>query len=302
MVNIELFEKIMTTKYFKNKLTNNIYLNNNYKKKYLFIKSNISIDEIEFELRFSLQKINWYSKYIAWDNPNLLIISFYFDIQIINFLMKNGFVILGRKCIFDTNNYKLLNSNELELNITNISKEEFIFSIFYDKYQIVFLNNFHIPKSSFSKLNKYELRVDTDFDFIVDKCSKLHGDDLLTDNIRNLYKKLYCESKPNFGFTSFALYRNNELKAGDFGCVVGNMYISYSGYYEESGAGTIQLIKMFQYLRESGFECCNLFGGGDYKYRLGAVDISLMDYLALFYQMKRKEKSIYEFNFNRQND
>jgi len=64
------------------------------------------------------------------------------------------------------------------------------------------------------------------------------------------------------------------------------LYISYSGYYEESGAGTIQLTKMFQFLEESNFIYCNLFGCNDYKYKLGATDIYLKQYLCLFNAIK----------------
>jgi Leu/Phe-tRNA-protein transferase len=282
MANINIFEKIMTNNL--SKLTNNIYWNHNYKKTFLFIKPNIYSEDIELIISIFIRKLeNWYYQNDNFNDNyfDFIIISSSLDKQFIEILMKYGFVILAGKYMVDTYNHKILNFDSLYQNKKNIPIQEVIIAKFYNKYKIVFLDNFHIPKSTYNKLNKYELRIDTDFDLIVDKCAKIHGEQWLFENTRNLYKKLYRKSSLYFGFTSFAVYHNNELKAGEFGCVIENMYISYSGFYEESGAGTIQLIKMFQYLRESGFECCNLFGGGDYKYRLGAVDINLKNYLEL---------------------
>lgn len=293
MANTDIFEKIFTSE-DSEKLTNNIYWNKNYERTYFFIKSNINIDEIDPKLISGILSINRSYKDYAIDKHNFdfSIFSVSFDTLLLKKLMEYGFVILAGKCMFDAYNQKMLNPDDIsEKKI--IAAQEIINAKLYDKYPIVFLeylDDFHIPKSVYRKLHKYELRVDTDFDLIVDKCSKIHGEGWLFESTKDLYKKLYRESNPYFGFTSFALYRDNELKAGEFGCVIGNMYISYSGYYEESGAGTVQLIKMFQYLKESGFLCCNLFGGGDYKYKLGAMDINLEGYLRLFNELKTKGK------------
>jgi len=283
MLNTDIFEKYMTSE-DSEKITDNIYWNKNCKKPYLFLKSCINIEE--FDLEFIL---DYLSNYETFDINyfDLTIFSVSFDTLLISKLIENGFVILSGKCMFDTYNQKILDQDNININKENIAAQEFIAAILYKKYPMILLNDLHIPKSVFRKLHKYELRVDTDFDIIVDKCSKTHGENWLFENMRNLFKKLYRESSPYFRFTSFALYRDNELKAGEFGCVIGNMlYISYSGYYEESGAGTIQLTKMFQFLEESNFIYCNLFGCNDYKYKLGATDIYLKQYLCLFNAIK----------------
>jgi Leu/Phe-tRNA-protein transferase len=81
---------------------------------------------------------------------------------------------------------------------------------------------------------------------------------------------------------SFALYRDGELAAGEFGIVCGKVYTSYSGFYEEDNAGTVQIIKTTQYLQEHGFSFFDMGMPLDYKTDLGAVDISPEEFVMLF--------------------
>jgi Leu/Phe-tRNA-protein transferase len=146
----------------------------------------------------------------------------------------------------------------------------------------LFFDNLHIKKSIKRLLNRYELRYDADFDFIVNRCQEIHGDDWLTGPlvaaIRDIRRNGLHRAYP----ASFALYRNDKLVAGEFGVKVGNVYTSYSGYYDESDAGTVQLILAARWLRENGFAFLDLGMPMDYKTDLGAVDISPEDFVALF--------------------
>jgi Leu/Phe-tRNA-protein transferase len=81
---------------------------------------------------------------------------------------------------------------------------------------------------------------------------------------------------------SFALYQDGKLAAGEFGVVSGKVYTSYSGFYDEDNAGTVQLILTTRYLQEQGFSFFDLGMPMDYKNDLGAVDISPEDFVRLF--------------------
>ena len=73
------------------------------------------------------------------------------------------------------------------------------------------------------------------------------------------------------------------------GCIIGKTYISYSGYHEESSAGTVQLIKMFRYLRENEVIYCDLGPASEklkYKYRFGAIDLERSKYFKLLFNHK----------------
>jgi Leu/Phe-tRNA-protein transferase len=123
-------------------------------------------------------------------------------------------------------------------------------TILFPKHHLIrsclFFPELHIKKSIRSGLSRYELRFDADFDRILDKCLETHGDDWLTPPlvaaIRDIRGGPCLPARP----VSFGLYREGNLVAGEFGIVTGKaggrVYTSYSGYTEESNAGTVQII------------------------------------------------------------
>jgi Leu/Phe-tRNA-protein transferase len=146
----------------------------------------------------------------------------------------------------------------------------------------LFFDNLHIKKSVKRYLDRYELRPDADFDSIINRCQEIHGEDWLTEPlvaaIRNIRENKLHGVYP----MSFALYRDDKLVAGEFGVKVGRVYTSYSGYYDENNAGTVQLIHTARYLQEHDFAFFDLGMPMDYKTALGATDISPENFVALF--------------------
>ena len=149
---------------------------------------------------------------------------------------------------------------------------------------VLFFENLRIKKSIRRYLNRYELRVNEDFETILNCCLKKHGDGWLTPPlveaikfIRRITDLGQHEILKDFFYirpTSFALYRDGKLVAGEFGITAGRIYTSYSGYYDENNAGTVQLIKTTEYLRDKGFAFFDLGMPLDYKSDLGALNIS----------------------------
>ena len=154
----------------------------------------------------------------------------------------------------------------------------------------LFSENLHIKKSIRRFLNPscgYELKADTDFDLIIERCLKKHGSDWLTPPLVECIRKIRGRGEPGAGSraaypSSFALYHDGELVAGEFGVVCGKVYTSYSGFYDEDNAGTVQLIHTTRYLREHGFSFFDMGMPLDYKTDLGAVNISPDEFIRLF--------------------
>ena len=146
----------------------------------------------------------------------------------------------------------------------------------------LFFDRLHVKRSIKRRLSRYELRFDSDFDRILDRCLEVHGEDWLTPPlvhaIRTIRKHRLCGLKP----TSFGLYRDGKLVAGEFGIQLGRVYTSYSGYYDESNAGTVQLILATRYLQQNGFAFFDLGMPMEYKNDLGAIDISPEEFVAHF--------------------
>ncbi|MDR1901069.1 MAG: GNAT family N-acetyltransferase [Treponema sp.] len=190
---------------------------------------------------------------------------------------------------------------------------------------VLFFKNLHVKKSIKHLLSRYELRIDIDFDFILDHCVQTHGGDWLTSPLVESIRKIRGAAPPLENFIpanrlerrkaagslpyissfmelhhdasvrrsgassipqvrpiSFGVYRNGELKAGEVGVIEGRVYTSYSGYYDEDNAGTVQMILTVRYLQNSGFDFFDLGMPLAYKYALGAQDIDSFSFIKLF--------------------
>jgi len=196
-----------------------------------------------------------------------------FDEEFIIRLMEAGFLVMSTELKDDDSDEE------------NESEETEPFYILLPKLHLVrsalFFPDLHIKKSIRRFLSQYELRVNTDFDFILDKCAQIHGSDWLTPPLVEILKNIHRSSTGTRPF-SFAVYREGELKAGEIGVVVGRVYTSYSGYYEEDNAGTVQMILMTRWLEKNGFAFLDLGMPLDYKTSLGAIDITPDRFVELF--------------------
>ncbi len=154
----------------------------------------------------------------------------------------------------------------------------------------LFFENLHIKKSIRRFLGRYELRADAEFDRIIDRCVEKHDSDWLSPPLIDCIKKIRRSALENAAFkiaphaypASFGLYRDGKLAAGEFGVVCGSVYTSYSGFYEEDNAGTVQMILTARYLQKHGFYFYDLGMPMDYKTALGAEDISPDAFVQLF--------------------
>jgi Leu/Phe-tRNA-protein transferase len=189
-------------------------------------------------------------------------------------LMEAGFLVMSAKLELEDEDYYIL--------LPKLHLER----------SALFFKNVHIKKSIRRLLKKYELKVDIDFDRIVDICIEKHGSDWLTPPLIECIRKIRKDSlegeKEQLSPTntaypaSFALYHDGKLAAGEFGVVCGKVYTSYSGFYEEDNAGTVQLVLTTQYLQERGFLFFDLGMPMDYKTALGAVNLSPEEFVSLF--------------------
>jgi Leu/Phe-tRNA-protein transferase len=147
---------------------------------------------------------------------------------------------------------------------------------------VLFWEDLYETKTARRSLKHYELRYDTDFDFILERCAEVHGEDWLTPPLRAGIRRIREIGHPRVRPVSFGVYRDGELRAGEFGIQTGRVYTSYSGYHDESYAGTAQLVLTGRCLRDRGFSFWDLGMPLDYKDRLGAKNISPAEFVALW--------------------
>jgi lipoprotein NlpI/Leu/Phe-tRNA-protein transferase len=153
---------------------------------------------------------------------------------------------------------------------------------------VLFFNNLHTGKTIRRHLarfgGRYELRFDTDFDAVFKRCVEKHNDTILTPDFLSYFKELKKGGGPVYP-VSFSLYKDGKLAAGDVGVQIGGVYTSYSGYHDETSAGTVQIILTARYLEEKGFAFWD-FGPTDrstYKIGLGIKILSHEEYISIFH-------------------
>ena len=147
---------------------------------------------------------------------------------------------------------------------------------------VLLFKDLHVKKSIRRFLSRYELRVNTDFEPIIDACIKKHGAAWLTPPLVEIIKKIRNQGGMRTIPVSFGVYREGKLMAGEVGVVTGRVYTSYSGYYDEANAGTVQMILMAEWLKKTGFDFLDFGMPLDYKNDLGARDISPARFVELF--------------------
>jgi Leu/Phe-tRNA-protein transferase len=156
---------------------------------------------------------------------------------------------------------------------------------------ILDFKDLHVKKSIRRFLPRYELRVDSDFTHILERCVTVHGEGWLTrplvDSIKRVRWTRVGKARP----VSFGLYRDGLLVAGEFGVICGRVYTSYSGYYDEDNAGTVQLVLTTQYLRDKGFAFFDLGMPLPYKDELGAHNVDTRHFVERFRAANRATPS-----------
>jgi len=202
-------------------------------------------------------------------------ISLSFDPDFIARLMKAGFLVMSTKLADHEGPSKEGAPSEEGGHFILLPKLHLTRSV-------LFFDKLHIKNSIKRHLNRFKLCFDTDFDFIVDRCVEIHGDDWLTPPLTAALRNIRQNRLHGVYPASFALYRDGKLVAGEFGVTVGGVYTSYSGYYDESNAGTVQLILAARYMEEHGFAFFDLGMPLDYKTDLGAIELSPQEFVTLF--------------------
>jgi Leu/Phe-tRNA-protein transferase len=186
------------------------------------------------------------------------------DYFFISQLMASGFLVMS-----------------IELSFTD-SKSYIILPKLHKKRSILFFENLHVSKSVQRKLARYELRVDSDFPIILQRCVTIHGTDWLTPTLQHIFIQLYETPLSPVHIRTFGIYREGKLVAGEFGISIGQVYTSYSGYYEESSAGSVQLVHTARYLQNTGYSFWDLGMPLPYKTNLGAKNLERAQFIQIF--------------------
>jgi Leu/Phe-tRNA-protein transferase len=199
-----------------------------------------------------------------------------FDPVFLAGLMRAGFLIMSHQ----------FNDDEAEAGDGDPAPRCLVLPKLHLERSVLYFTDMHIKKSIRPFLSRYELRVDEDFDFIMEHCVEVHDDAWLTEALRDSIRRIRDDPTLPARPLSFGVYREGRLRAGEFGILTGKVYTSYSGYYDESNAGTVQMALTAKYLEKQGHLFWDLGMPLPYKDELGARNISPDCFVDLFRQMR----------------
>jgi Leu/Phe-tRNA-protein transferase len=208
-------------------------------------------------------------------------------------LMKAGFLVLSAT-LFTDEEYPEDDENPDPVDQFVTQSIDLVLPKLHLVRSVLFFENLHVKRSIRPYLTRYELRFNTDFETVIQKCIQTHGEVWLTPSLlKSIFSIQEQNAKQDAKLTtlfptvfpqpvSFSLYRDGKLIAGEFGIICGRVYTSYSGFKEENNAGTVQMILMIRALEEAGFDFLDFGMPLDYKTDLGALNISPEQFVSIF--------------------
>ncbi len=142
------------------------------------------------------------------------------------------------------------------------------------------LDSLRVPRSLRASCRRYEVRVDTAFDEVVDACAdpeREHG--WITADIRNAYRRLH-----DLGWAHSVeawSIDDGTLVGGLYGVAIGGLFAGESMFHRARDASKVALVGLVELLSEDGVDrLLDVQWTTDHLASLGAVDLDRDDYLA----------------------
>jgi hypothetical protein len=230
---------------------------------------------------------------LAADYDEEFCLALEFDPVFIAALMKAGFLVMSTD----------LRSEALDDEPADVIPQYILLPKLHLVRSALLFPELHIKRSLRPRLSRYELRVDgipaselkdmedlfvlgpgaaSDFEYILERCVEVHDDAWLTAPLRHAIREIRALPWLPVRPLSFGVYRDGILRAGEFGILAGRVYTSYSGYYDEDNAGSVQMVLTAKYLESLGAPFWDLGMPLEYKDDLGARNMDPRQFVELF--------------------
>jgi leucyl/phenylalanyl-tRNA--protein transferase len=148
-----------------------------------------------------------------------------------------------------------------------------------DKRGVLPLDAVHLPRRlrRTIKSQKFEIRVDTQFDAVIEACAQRlprRESTWINGKIRSLYQQLF-----KLGFChSVEAWRDGQLVGGLYGVRLGGAFFGESMFTLERDASKVALIHLVARLNHGGFALLDTQFVTEHLSRFGTVEVSRDDY------------------------
>jgi leucyl/phenylalanyl-tRNA--protein transferase len=125
--------------------------------------------------------------------------------------------------------------------------------------------------------NKFEVHVDREFDAVIDACAaSAAGRDStwINTRIRKLYRALFDRRQCH----TVEAWRDGRLVGGLYGVKIGAAFFGESMFHFERDASKVALVHLVARLKAGGFKLLDAQFITDHLERMGAVEISRVEY------------------------
>lgn len=161
---------------------------------------------------------------------------------------------------------------------------------------IIPLEGFHVPRRLLRTLrrNPFEIRVDTDFEGVIEGCAEPTPERRKTwinRRIRRLYGELFRLGHCH----TVEAWRDGRLVGGLYGVRLGRAFFGESMFSRERDASKLALIHLVARLRRGGFTLLDTQFVTGHLAQFGAVEIGRRDYQRLLEEALRGEADFYGF-------
>ena len=125
--------------------------------------------------------------------------------------------------------------------------------------------------------DKYEIRIDTAFDDVIDACAEPapgRQKTWINARIRRLYRELHQIGRCH----SVEAWRDDRLVGGLYGVRLGGAFFGESMFHRERDASKVALVHLVARMRRAGFQLLDTQFVTDHLRRFGAVETPRRDY------------------------
>ncbi|MCH2215775.1 MAG: leucyl/phenylalanyl-tRNA--protein transferase [Flavobacteriales bacterium] len=152
-----------------------------------------------------------------------------------------------------------------------------------DPRSVLFFDNLRIQRSMKPYLNsdKYEFRIDTDFETVIKACANAPGRGMdrtwISDEMIKVYKSLHRLGVAH----SAEIWNGPKLVGGLYGVSLGNVFFGESMFSFEKNMSKLAFIRFARFLSSLGFDFIDCQVPTAHLSSLGSVNIPRSDYLMM---------------------
>lgn len=140
---------------------------------------------------------------------------------------------------------------------------------------VLFPNDFKISKSlrQLVRSNKFQLQIDTNFEDVIENCSKVPRPRQDGTWITNEMKRAYIGLHNSGCAHSFETYQNGELVGGLYGLSLGKVFFGESMFFKATDASKFAMYYLVEFCKAHNFEFIDAQQPTKHLKSLGAIEM-----------------------------